>query len=281
MIDIGVNFHNKQLEGKTADLIHRAKQSGVSAVFATGTDLDSSRKAAKLASQHPGYIYATAGLHPHNADKWNPYPFDTLAELWKNISTFDWNDFHANQLPELWTLPSVVAIGECGLDYNRMFSTRENQLKVFEIHVQAAIQHKKPLFLHNRDSFEDFRAITSSAAKAGAAGVVHCFTGSLAEAKAHLDDGFHLGITGWVTEKRGETLREAVRYIPLDRLHLETDAPYLSPKNNPKRGPSNEPAHLIWVAKSVAEVKGLDVADVYNTCTENSRRLFNLPLAQL
>jgi TatD DNase family protein len=182
------------------------------------------------------------------------------------------------ELAALWADERVVAVGECGLDYDRMFSPKEAQRLAFEAQIQASVRLAKPLFLHCRDAFDDFHAMLREAANAGAHGVVHCFTDGATEAEALLALGFDIGITGWVTDvARGGALRDALRVIPLDRLHLETDAPYLRPKNAGKTRPYNEPALLPFVAQAVAELKGVDVAAVAAQATRNSARLFRLP----
>lgn len=257
MIDIGTNFHSKQMHGMTDALVRRAREKGVQAILATGTSLQSSQQAATLAKEHSGYIWATAGVHPHTASQWNS---QTLAAMEK-----------------LWAKGEVVAVGECGLDYNRMFSPKDAQTAAFSAHIEAAVRTKMPLFMHCRDAFDDFYAMTREAAQAGATGVVHCFTGTASEAVKHLENGFDIGITGWIADaRRGTALREALSSIPLDRLHLETDAPYLMPQNSPSKGRFNEPANLVWVAKAIAELKGLDCEEVTAQCTLNSVRLFGL-----
>ena len=257
MIDIGVNFHSSQLRGLAAELLARAAAAGVSRILATGTSLQASELALAFARTHEG-VWATAGVHPHDASHW------TAAS--------------GAQFEALWADELVVAVGECGLDYNRMFSPRDAQRVAFEAQIAAAVRTGMPLFLHCRDAFDDFRAMLRDAAAAGAHGVVHCFTGGAAEAEAFLALGFDIGITGWVTDAaRGSALRDALRVIPADRLHLETDAPYLRPKNAGKTRPYNEPALLPFVAKAVAELKGLDVAALAAQATDNSRRLFRLP----
>ncbi len=257
MIDIGVNFHSPQLKGKAQHLIGEAKKAGLTGILATGTSLSSSRLARTLAESHPGYIWATAGVHPHSAKDWSP-----AVEA---------------DLEKLWTLPAIVAVGEAGLDYNRMFSPMPEQKRAFERQLEASLRLNKPLFLHCRDAFDDFRAMTKEAASRGARGVVHCFTGNRKEAIAHLDDGFDIGVTGWVADPaRGRDLRDAVKVIPLERLHLETDAPYLMPRNIPKRGPVNVPANLVWVARAIAEIKGRAEDEVRSICEQNSRRMFRL-----
>jgi len=257
LIDIGVNFHASQLKGVGAQLLARAADAGVTHILATGTSLASSRSALEFARRHPR-VWATAGVHPHTAKEYTAATGDALAALWA--------DEH------------VVAVGECGLDYNRMFSPAPAQRSAFEAQIEASLRTGKPLFLHCRDAFDDFHAMLREAARAGAHGVVHCFTDGAAEAEAYLALGLDLGITGWVTDiARGTQLRDALRVIPLDRLHLETDAPYLRPRNAGKTRPYNEPALLPFVAQAVAELKEVSVATLAAHATANSRRLFGLP----
>jgi TatD DNase family protein len=257
LIDIGVNFHASQLKGAGTELLARAADAGVTHILATGTSLSSSRSALDFACHHPR-VWATAGVHPHTAKEYAAATSEALAAMWME--------------------ERVVAVGECGLDYNRMFSPAAAQRSAFAEQIQASLRTGKPLFLHCRDAFDDFHAMLRDAARAGARGVVHCFTDGAAQAEAFLVLGFDIGITGWVTDlARGTALRDAMRVIPLDRLHLETDAPYLRPRNAGKTRPYNEPALLPFVAKAVAELKGLDVATIAAHASANSRRLFGLP----
>lgn len=205
-----------------------------------------------------GHRLRDRGVHPHGAKSYDPSTFRELTELWK--------------------CPEVVAVGECGLDYNRNFSTPQTQRIAFEQQLSMAVATRKPLFLHCRDAFIDFHDMLTPVVADGARGVVHCFTGNRAEAEAFLAMGLDIGITGWVTDlQRGQALREALPAIPLDRLHLETDAPYLFPKNAETRRGHNEPANLPWVAASVAELMGRDVDEIIRACSSNSRRMFDLP----
>jgi len=257
MIDIGVNFHSSQLKGLAGELLARAGAAGVTHILATGTSLHASELALAFARTHDR-VWATAGVHPHDAKHWDA----------TSLASFE----------ALWADDRVVAVGECGLDYNRMFSPREAQRQAFEAQIEAGVRTGKPLFLHCRDAFEDFEAMLRDAAAAGAHGVVHCFTAGAAEAEGCLGLGFDIGITGWVTDAaRGAELRDALRVIPADRLHLETDAPYLRPKNAGKTRPYNEPALLPFVAKAVAELKGMEVAALAAQASANSKRLFGLP----
>ncbi|CAN5919729.1 TatD family hydrolase [soil metagenome] len=257
-VDIGVNFHSAQLVLLTDQLLMRARAANVTQILATGTSVASSRLALELARANPGTVFATAGVHPHGAKS-----YDTST---------------SRELTELWACPEVVAVGECGLDYNRNFSTPQAQRMAFEQQLSVAVETGKPLFLHCRDAFTDFHDMLAPVMADGARGVVHCFTGNRAEAEAFLAMGLDIGITGWVTVlQRGQALREALPAISLDRLHLETDAPYLFPKNAEKRRGHNEPANLPWVAASVAELMGRDVDEIVRACSSNSRRMFNLP----
>ncbi len=257
LIDIGVNFHSPQLRGLGGELIARAAAAGVAQILATGTSLPGSVSALEFARLH-STVWATAGVHPHHAG--------------------DFSAAAAHALAELWADDRVVAVGECGLDYNRMLSSVEAQRQAFEAQILASVTFDKPLFLHCRDAFDDFRAMLREAARAGAHGVVHCFTDGAAQAEAFLELGFDIGVTGWVTDMaRGAALQDALRVIPLDRLHLETDAPYLRPKNAGKTRPYNEPALLPFIARAVAELKGVDVRTLAAHASDNSRRLFGLP----
>lgn len=257
LIDIGVNFHSSQLKGLDAELLARAEAAGVTHILATGTSLHASELALAFARTH-ARVWATAGVHPHDAKHWTT---DSAARF-----------------EPLWADNRVVAVGECGLDYNRMFSPKQAQRVAFEAQIAAGVRLDKPLFLHCRDAFDDFRDMLRDAAASGAHGVVHCFTDGAAEAEAFLALGFDIGITGWVTDAvRGTALRDALRLIPVDRLHLETDAPYLRPKNAGKTRPYNEPGLLPFVAQAVSELKGVDVAALSAQATANSRRLFKLP----
>ena len=194
MIDIGVNFHSSQLKGLAPQLLSRAAAAGVTHILATGTSLHASELAIAFAREH-AQVWATAGVHPHDAKHWN--------------------DASGTQFAPLWADECVVAVGECGLDYNRMFSPREDQRRAFEAQIAAGVRLDKPLFLHSRDAFDDSVAMLREAASAGAHGVVHCFTDGAAEAEAYLALGFDIGITGWVTDAaRGAALRDALRVIP-------------------------------------------------------------------
>lgn len=250
--DIGVNLTSSQFDKDRDDILTRAKNAAVHNMLLIGSNLDDSLAASQQAAHYQ--LVSSAGVHPHDA---------------KSV-----NDGFCKQLKPLLALSHVVAVGECGLDYNRDFSPRPQQRKVFEQQVLLANQLSKPLYMHERDAHDDFYAI---AQQAKTQGVVHCFTGDQAALKRYLDLGFYIGITGWVCdERRGLELRELIQYIPCDRLMIETDAPYLLPRTiKPKpKSRRNEPAMLPWVAQTIAELKQTTVESVMEQTHNNAISLF-------
>ena len=224
----------------------------------TGTSVLESTKASALAKDHPSVLFSTAGIHPHHASECNASTVPALRVL-------------AQQ-------PRVVAIGECGLDFNRNYSPHADQEKWFAAQVELACEIKKPLFLHSRDAKETFVAVLRQF-KTLPPAVAHCFTGEKAELHAYLDLGLYVGITGWICdERRGAHLLELVREIPPDRLLLETDSPYLTPRDlrpQPKAR-RNEPAFLPHVLRTVARALGRPADEVAAETTRNANTLFGL-----
>jgi TatD DNase family protein len=263
LVDIGANLTNKAFTADLAEVLARARAAGVAQIVVTGTSCAGSAAAADLALAND--LVATAGIHPHNAQDYDP---EMGAEL-----------------QALLARPTVVAVGECGLDYNRMFSPREAQLRCFEAQLVMAAQHRKPLFLHERDAGDDMLALLREHRKRLTAAVIHCFTGTGALLDAYLALDLHIGITGWICdERRGRHLRDLVARIPADRLMLETDAPYLLPRTPPgsaaaaarTRDRRNEPAFLPLVLQAVAEAQGRPAADVARETTAAARAFFAL-----
>jgi TatD DNase family protein len=224
----------------------------------TGTNLAVSEAALEIARKMPSHLFATAGVHPHDSRNCTDR---TIADLRR---------LAANE--------EVVAIGECGLDFNRDFSPRPLQEKWFEAQIALAEELQLPLFLHERDAEKRFCEILTTAKKS-APGVVHCFTGNGQALKAYLDMGLHIGITGWICdERRGIHLRELVRNIPLDRLMIETDAPFLLPRPlsaKPKDG-RNEPSFLPAVLRTVAECLGKSLSEVARITTATAQQFFRI-----
>lgn len=262
LIDIGVNLSGRSFQNDLPQVIERAKSAGVVQMVITGTDLEHSEIALELSEQWPDVLFSTAGVHPHHAK--------------------EWSDKAAMAIHSLSEHTAVRAIGECGLDYNRNFSEPADQRLCFEAQLELAADTGLPVFLHQRDAHADFLKIISRWRDKLSGGVAHCFTGTVEEAKAYLDIDLHIGITGWLCdERRGQSLQQAVKYIPLDRLMIETDAPYLMPRNLPddisqqlqdKR--RNEPLVLPHVCAELARLKQLDVSEVAQQTTQLAREFF-------
>lgn len=228
----------------------------------TGTSVPASEAAVEIARQYRGRIFATAGVHPHDSRHCTETTVPELRRLAAN--------------------PEVVAIGECGLDFNRNFSPRPEQEKWFEAQVGLAEELEMPLFLHERDARERFCQILAVSRKRVPA-VIHCFTGSGEDLKAYLDLGLHIGITGWICdERRGRHLHDLVKEIPLDRLMLETDAPFLLPRTMPQRPKDgrNEPAFLTFVLQTVAASLGKAPHEIARATTETARQFFRIQESQ-
>ena len=259
MIDIGVNLTNTRFDKDRDELILRAKSTGINAMLVTGTNIKESQKALQLASQHPNYLYATAGVHPHDADHVSEHYLQEIRTLTENNA--------------------VKAIGECGLDFNRNFSAPKQQEKVFAEQVALAAELQLPLFLHQRDAFSTWFQLLFPYLTSVPAMVSHCFTGSGDELEQCLSAGMYIGITGWVCdERRGKSLQALIPSIPLNRLMIETDAPYLTPRTiRPKpKSSRNEPSYLPYVVKKLAQLYQCNEQEVMDASSANAQRVFNL-----
>jgi TatD DNase family protein len=259
LIDIGANLTHDSFSGDRDAVMARALQAGVRRLVVTGADLASSRQAAALAAEQPSRLWSTAGVHPHHAQA-----FETSQR---------------GELLDLLRLKSVVAVGECGLDYFRNLSPPPAQRAAFIAQLEIAAQTSKPVFLHQRDAHGDFAAILKDFDGKLQGGVAHCFTGGEAELEAYLKLGLYIGITGWACdERRGVELRGVVPRIPADRLLIETDAPYLLPRDmNPQpKSRRNEPAYLVHIAATVALLRGETLQAVASMTTRNAAALFAL-----
>jgi TatD DNase family protein len=260
LVDIGANLTHPAFRDDLDAVLGRARQAGVTQIIVTGTTVQESQAALALAVSHPDALHATAGVHPHHARECGP---DTIA-----------------QLRELAKNPRLVAIGECGLDFNRNYSPHPDQEKWFAAQLELGLSLNKPLFLHSRDAHPRFAAILKEHKVKKA--VAHCFTGEREELKAYLDLDLYIGITGWICdERRGRHLVDLVREIPRERLLLETDSPYLTPRDlkpQPKAR-RNEPAFLAHILKAVARAVGRPAEQVAAETARNARDLFGLQAA--
>ncbi|MCL8536879.1 TatD family hydrolase [Chryseobacterium gallinarum] len=257
-IDIGINLTNKQFHKEHDEIINRALGHGVEQMILTGTSVKGSKEAAGIAEEYPDILFSTAGIHPHDAKSFNQ---ESISELKK-----------------LLRQDQVISVGECGLDFDRDFSPRPVQEKCYKAQLELAIDVNKPLFLHERSAFRRFNEITDTYLSELPEAVVHCFTGTLEEAKIYLDKGYYLGFTGAISdEKRFKHLEEVIRYVPLDRIMIETDAPFLLPKNMPRiQNRRNEPSFLPYVAQTIAHLKKISISEVADETTETARNFFRL-----
>jgi TatD DNase family protein len=262
LIDIGSNLTHDSFAADRDAVIARALEAGVRRQIVTGADLTSSSQAAVLVAAHPGYLSSTAGVHPHHAQSFDVSRHSELRELLQN--------------------PGVVAVGECGLDYFRNFSTPEAQRAAFAAQLKIAADLRKPVFLHQRDAHADFLAILRDFRAALPGGVAHCFTGARHELEDYLTLDLYIGVTGWVNdERRGQNLRDAVPHIPADRLMVETDAPYLLPRDLAPAPKSrrNEPCYLPHIAGAVARLRGRTLQEIAASTTANAGRFFGIDIA--
>lgn len=253
LIDSHCHLDGSQFNADRDAAIQRARDVGVEVMVAIGTgdgppDLEAG---IRLADAYP-FIYATVGVHPHDASK---------AE-----------DQHYTELISLTAHPKVVAVGEIGLDYHYNFSPPETQRKVFVRQLEIAREARKPIVIHTREAWDDTISIlTEHWAPTGLGGIMHCFSGGPREAEESLGLGFHISFSGIVTYPKAIEVQEAAKLMPLDRLLVETDAPYLAPV--PYRGKRNEPAHVVHTARRLAELRNEDFATVCTATSENWRRL--------
>ena len=262
LIDIGANLGHESFDHDLPDVLTRARDAGITRIVVTGASRDGSPKALQLAQTHPGFLYATAGVHPHHAVEYT-------EECDRNMRAL-----HAHA--------EVLAVGECGLDYFRDLAPRPAQRKAFERQLQLAADTGKPLFLHQRDAHDDFMAMMKNFQGVLGKAVVQCFTGTRKELFDCLDADYYIGITGWLCdERRGLHLREIVGNIPANRLMIETDAPYLLPRSV-KPLPShrrNEPMYLRHIVEELAKDRGQSIEQTAADSTRTAAEFFGLPVS--
>ena len=254
--DIGVNLFCKQFPNPE-QIINDALQSGVTCIL-TGTDPKENRQIDTFINNHQAY--GTVGIHPHNADSTRDKDYLEIENIAK-------------------TNNKIVAIGECGLDFDRMFSTKENQIKCFEKQIEIAETLNMPLFLHERNAVEDFIKVLSHHKEICKKSIVHCFTGNAETLKKYLSMGCYIGITGWICDsRRAKDLRQAVRHIPLDRIMIETDSPFLTPKNIQGLSKTNYPQNVKYIAKELAMYMGVPENTLISKAKENTEHFFSIHL---
>jgi len=255
LIDTHVHLDIPPLAGDQSGAIRRAEKVGVRQVITVGTDLASSKKNLELARQFP-QVYAAVGIHPHDA---------------KGAS-----DEVYSELLRLAGIPNVVAWGEIGLDFVKEYSPRDIQLRVFRQQVRLAAGIALPIIVHDRGAHVETVEILREEAAGVLRGVMHCFSGDVKLARQVLDLGFFISVTGIVTFPKAKLVKEVVNYVPLERLLIETDSPFLSPV--PYRGKPNEPARVVHVAEEIARIKEVSLQEVARCTSANARDLFRLPV---
>ena len=258
-IDIAVNLLSSRLIADIDTIINNAAEHHVSPLIVIGSNITESIDSALLCEKYPQKIYSTAGIHPHHASSWD--------------------DNSATAIKQLVASNHVVAIGECGLDYNRDFSPREQQRSAFIAQLDIAVELQMPVLMHCRDAHEDFIHIVRQYRERLPAAVLHCFTGTKNELLAYIDLDLHIGVTGWVCdERRGKELASIVPLIPNNRLLVETDSPYLLPRSmRPKpKSSKNLPQYLPYIVEYIAALRGQKFEELSLHCYNNSCALFNL-----
>jgi len=261
LIDIGVNLAHDSFDHDRDEVLARARATGVGTMVVTGSCRESSQRARQLSHEYPGVLFATAGVHPHHARDFGSDDHEWIRELAAD--------------------PVVTAIGECGLDFFRNFSPPADQESAFHQQLALAGELEMPVFLHQRDAHERFCAILREHIEGIPRGVAHCFTGDRRELDDYLSLGLSIGITGWICdERRGGHLKSLIGHIPPDRLMLETDAPYLLPRDLNPKPPTrrNEPCHLAHILGVVAAAADRDPDLLAAETSANARLFFGLPI---
>lgn len=262
LIDIGANLAHESFAHDLPAVLARARAAEVAQIVVTGSSRASNQHALALAQQYPKQLWCTAGVHPHHAEEWAAEDIAVIRDCAQH--------------------PELRALGECGLDYFRNFASHAAQRAAFVAQLELAVELRKPVFLHQRDAHAEFLPILREFRPHLIAACVHCFTDTEAALQDYLAHNCYIGITGWVCDKRrGAGLKALVGQIPLNRLMVETDAPYLFPHNAPKTlsvdGRRNEPATLPYIVEMIAETTGQSVATLARHTSLNAREFFQLP----
>ncbi len=253
LVDSHAHLDFSKFNGDREEVLKRAERAGIKLILNIGFDLESSRKSMDLAEFCP-FVYAACGIHPHDAAR---VPEDYLE-----------------QLAQMADHPRVVALGEMGLDFYRDRSPRAVQRDVFRQQLQLAREKNLPVIIHDRDAHQEVMKVLESDGLPERGGIMHCFSGDMALAKRSLDLGLYISIAGPVTYPKNNVLGQVASRVPLDRLLIETDAPFLTPE--PRRGKRNEPAYVALVAEKVAALRGTTPDKVGQACLDNARRLLDI-----
>jgi TatD DNase family protein len=254
LFDTHAHLHFPDFAADLADVLARARATGIRRVLTVGTDPETSRAAIALAAREPD-VWASAGIHPHDA---------AAAD-----------DEALREIERLAGAPRVVAVGEIGLDFFRDLSPRPDQERAFRAQLEIARRARLPVLVHCRDAHAETLAILAEHRVGELGGIMHCFSGDVEIARRCLDIGLLVSLAGPVTYPRARVLPDVARYVPADRLVVETDSPYLPPQ--PFRGQRNEPAHVAVTAARVAELRGEPLAELAARCSENARGLLRIP----
>ena len=260
-IDTHAHLEMKTLSDDTIGVIQRAKAAGVEKILTIGTDVDSSKNALQLARKYPE-VLATVGAHPEMANKVDLSVYQQLISLARN--------------------PEIIAIGEIGLDYYRLeksgkfshLSSEKEQIRLFEQMIDIAIENEIPIIVHSREAVKDTLDIINSYKSELVGGVFHCFSYSLGDSRRFLDTNFYLSFTNIITYKKNDYLRDVIKYTSLDRILIETDAPFLPPED--RRGQTSEPRDVVSVAQAIAQIKNISIQEVGQITSQNAKKLFKL-----
>ncbi len=256
LVDTHAHLYFENFDPDRNAVIERAHQAGIVQIINIGIDLETSQQSIRLAEQH-NLIFASAGIHPNES---HAVEADYLPRLEKLIQH-----------------PKVVAVGEIGLDYYRDYATPKQQKEVLTSQLNLAVAHNLPVIIHTRDAWFDIFSALYPFCQQGLTGVFHCFSGTIEHAKRVLDLGFFISFTGVVTFKNASKLREIVRFVPTDRILLETDCPFMAPV--PFRGKRCEPVHVIPIAEKIAEIKSTSLEDLAWQTNKNVKDLFGEKMA--
>ncbi|HPQ44141.1 MAG TPA: TatD family hydrolase [Syntrophales bacterium] len=252
LIDSHAHLELSEFDDDREEVIQRAKENGVEYIVTVGINPEDSRQAVAIA-EHYDNVYAAVGVHPHDTEGVDAAAYDSLIKL------------SASE--------KVVAYGEIGLDFFKNYSPRDIQIKAFGEQLELAGELGLPIIIHDREAHREIVEMLKGW-NGQTGGVIHCFSGDYDMARKCLDMGFYISIPGTITYRKSETLRDVARRVPMDRILVETDCPFLSPE--PKRGKRNEPANVVYTARRIAEIKGLPFGDVAKITSENASNVFGL-----